>query len=314
MFFIILILILLVILVISFIIAWKVTNMVINPARCDVKKALYDEAHKGYISLEHYNSLKKEDYTLTTADGCKLSCKWIYPEKPSKKVAVLCHGYSFNLVGSIKYADIFLNRGFNVVIYDHRNCGNSDINHTTMGYLEKNDLKEVVDYVYDKIGKDSFVGTHGESMGAATVLLHSCIDSRIKFVIADCPYENLNEELAYRLRIELKLPKFPVLYIASLISKIRAGFFFGNVSPIRDIKNKNGLPNLPIMFIHGKDDDYIPPSSSQNMYDIKRGPKMIYLADKAHHAQSICVDKIKYTSEVNKFLDSVSDFYNKDTI
>lgn len=312
MFFKILLLVLLILLIICLFIAWKLSSIVISPARCDVKKALNDEAKKGYISLEHYNNLRKENYTLTTKSGCKLSCKWIYPKNPSNKVIILCHGYGFNLVGSIKYIDIFLDNGFNVVIYDHRNCGDSDRNHTTMGYLERNDLKEVVDYVYDKIGSDAFIGTHGESMGAATVLLHSCIDDRIKFVIADCPYEDLKEQLTYRLRIEYKLPAFPVFYIASLLSKFRAGFFFESVSPIKDIINKAGLPNIPIMFIHGKDDDYIPPSSSKNMYEIKKGPKMLYLADKAHHAQSICVDKAKYTSEVNKFLNYVLNFY-KDT-
>ena len=36
---------------------------------------------------------------------------------------IFCHGVTVNKMNSVKYARLFLNRGYNVVIYDHRRHG-----------------------------------------------------------------------------------------------------------------------------------------------------------------------------------------------
>lgn len=281
----------------------KFTNLVILPPKHPIDKAIKRETEQNHIMPGYYEGLEKDDFKLITDDGYNLICQLIKNPIPSEKYIILCHGFGFNRIGGLKYVDIFLAEGFNVVLYDHRNSGESEGFYTTMGYLEKEDLKKVIDYICNRFGKDILIGTHGESMGAASVLLHCAEDSRVDFVIADCPYSDLKDQLAYRLKIEHKLPRFPFMHIASIFSKIRAGFYFGQVSPIQVIKDNNGLPDLPIMFVHGDADAYIPMEMSEEMYQVKKGYKKLYLAKGADHALAVSVDREKYAREVHDFLE-----------
>jgi uncharacterized protein len=63
---------------------------------------------------------------------------------------------------------------------------------TTMGYYEARDLKKVCDYIRAKFSEEIILGTHGESMGAATVMMNAPLDQQLAFVIEDCGYSDLS--------------------------------------------------------------------------------------------------------------------------
>lgn len=285
------------------IVSWRFSGYVILPENKDMGTLFLREETKGNVSKEDFDKIPKTDFNVMADDGLSLSGQWLYPESPTNKVVIFCHGFGVNRVGSLKYISTYLMRGYNAIIYDNRNSGNSDKQYTTMGFEEKNDLKKVLDYAYDILGPECFAGTHGESMGGATVLLHACIDSRVRFVIADCAYSDLMQQLKYRLRVEYHLPSFPVIYMTSWITRLRAGFYFGDVSPQKEIIKQYGLESIPIMFAHGREDKYVLPKSSVDMFEIKKGYKQLYIADNAKHAESIWVDPDKYNNQVNMLLD-----------
>jgi len=133
------------------------------------------------------------------------------------------------------------------------------------------------------------------------VLLHAAIDSRLAFVIADCPYANAADEFAYRLKVEYHLPRFPLLPVASLISKLRTGFAFGDAVPLKTI----GQVTAPVFFIHGQADDYIPPEASVALHASKPGQKQLYLAPGAGHAEALVSNPAVYEAQVREFLAEV---------
>jgi fermentation-respiration switch protein FrsA (DUF1100 family) len=220
-------------------------------------------------------------------------------EKPDtcRKIVVLCHGFNSSKYASLIYAEMYFQMGFTVIMYDHRNHGLSGKSFTSMGYYERYDLKKVIDWCYNKFGDNIEIATHGESMGGATVLLHLEIDDRVKCVTADCAYSDLTLLLKHQLKTFYHFPLF-LVPVESMITYLRTGFKYKQVSPIRVV----GRTDTPILFIHGKRDNYVPTWMSRQMYDVKKDRKAIYLVAGARHAQSILVNRTGYRKVVEDFL------------
>jgi fermentation-respiration switch protein FrsA (DUF1100 family) len=248
-----------------------------------------------------YNAWPKQEVKICSPYGYDLFGLY-FPLEGAQKTVVIVHGITYTLYGSVKYMPIFRQRGFNVLIYDHRYHGRSGGSNCTFGYYEKHDLKAVIDWALAQLGPAGQVGTHGESFGATIALQHVAIDPRLAFVIADCPFSDLTEQLTYRLKVEYHLPPFPLLSLANLFSRLLTGMAFNQVSPLR------GLPNVttPILFAHGQDDDYIPPQMSQALFAAKRqGIRQLYLAPNAKHAEAFWNNRVEYDQKVGEFLQAL---------
>ncbi len=283
----------------------RLVNTVIHVRRLRMEDCISQEEEKGNISLQWYENLHKDEFNVKSQHGYDLYMQLIKHPEVTKKTIIIVHGFGFNLVGSIKYSRIFYDMGYNVVIYDHCNCGRSGGDMTTMGYREKDDLKTIVQYTQSKLGEDIEIGIHGESMGASTALLYAADKPGLSFVIEDCGYSDLTEELTYQLKARHNLPYFPIIPIASLICKLRAGFYFSEVSPARDIADSKIIESTPILFIHGSDDKFTLPYMMDDLYESKKGFKRKYVAQGAEHARSFVVDKEKYISVVKDFLEEI---------
>ncbi|MBI9011213.1 MAG: alpha/beta hydrolase [Clostridiales bacterium] len=276
------------------------TKVSLTPTNTPYEETFRIEVQKGLIDEIKFNSMNKEEVYIKSDYGYNLSGYW-FGNNNSIKTMIICHGYTYSLYGSVKYMDMFLKRGYNILIYNHRYHGKSGGDNCSLGYYEKMDLKSCVDWVKLRVGEDSIVGTHGESMGAATALMHAAIDDRISFVIADCPFESVYEQFKHRLKIEYKLPAIPFLNFSNLFTKLKINTFYKDISPIRVIDKIK----QPVLFIHGDQDQYIPPSHSKHLFALKEGHKTLYLSKGADHAEAFEKDRVLYVKTVYDFLDSI---------
>lgn len=287
-------------------VSWKLSNLIVAPNTCNPEQCYLDNIKKGEINQEEYeHTYNREDFTLTSEYGYPLSCSFI-PRKPDipfkdkrERAVVIVHGYTVCKFGSVKYVTIFRNLGFHCVIYDHRNHGYSGKTATSMGYYEARDLKLVCDWTRNRLGEGTILGTHGESMGAATVMMNAALDDQLAFVIEDCGYSNLADQLAFNLKKFYHMPRFPILYTTSLISKLRGGIYFHQVIPLKEIAKCEAIPML---FIHGELDDFVPFHMVHELYGAKKGYRRIKTFSNASHAESYWKNQSEYTKEVEEFL------------
>jgi fermentation-respiration switch protein FrsA (DUF1100 family) len=157
----------------------------------------------------------------------------------------------------------------------------------------------IVDWVQQKVGPNAVIGTHGESMGAAISIQHAVIDPRIKFIIEDCSFSDLWDQLKYRLKMDYHLPAFPFLYLANMMSKVLTGMDFHKISPKNDVQHIQS----PMLFIHGEQDDFIPVSMAYELYENKvSGEKKLFIPNNAKHATSFWDNQIEYESVIREFL------------
>ncbi|WP_034758162.1 alpha/beta hydrolase [Rossellomorea vietnamensis] len=248
---------------------------------------------------EEYDSLPKEEVLIPSRYGYDIKAVFVKPH-PHNKFMIFSHGVTENKWNSIKYMNLFIKLGFNAVIYDHRRHGESGGKTTSYGYFEKYDLKAVVDELICREGDDVFFGIHGESMGAATLLLYAgSVEDRADFYIADCPFSDFGEQLAYRMSAEVKMPAKFLLPLVDGTLKLRQGYTLKDLSPISVVQNIQ----KPVLFIHSKNDDFILPQMTKDLFEKKQGPKELFLDFSGTHAQSYNDNPEEYEELIQRFLE-----------
>ncbi|WP_240259481.1 alpha/beta hydrolase [Clostridium perfringens] len=268
-----------------------------------VENNLFDEAL--------YNSASKEDITLKSFDGLNLTSTLIINENPTNKFIVLVHGVSICYVGSLKYFDIFYKNGFNVLIVNQRRHGKSEGKYSTYGFYEKYDVNMWIEYLKSRFGNDIILGLHGESMGAGTVMETIPLNDSIKFVIEDCGYSNFHELIGFQITHEYKnrlVRKIlrPSLLFANFFMKTKAKFSMKKIVPIDIVASTS----LPMMFVHGKEDYFVPWYMAVDLYKAKtKGYKELYLVEGAKHAEALEVNKILYEKKIMTFIEKALSLY-----
>ncbi|MCQ6277996.1 alpha/beta hydrolase [Bacillus sp. EB600] len=275
------------------------SNRLMYIKKKDEKLILDRELTAGRYRPEDFESLAKQDVTIVSPFGYKIKALLVEPHQ-SNRYIIIAHGVTENKVNSIKYMNLFLKRGFNAVIYDHRRHGESGGKTTSYGHYEKFDLKAVIDWLKKEKGPNLLLGIHGESMGAATMLLYAgMLEDAADFYIADCSFSSLKDQVRYQLKKDLKLPGSLIIPIGNLFLRLRDKYWITDVSPISVIDQIQH----PILFIHSKKDDYILPSMTEKLFAQKQGPKMLFLAENGRHAQSLNENAADYEKAIDEFLE-----------
>ncbi len=256
------------------------------------------ETKAGRFNRHIYDLLPKEDVWITTADGIRLKSVFITPN-PGNSYVIFCHGVTEHKINSIKYMNLFLKRGFNAILYDHRRHGESEGTFTSYGHFEKRDLKAVVDELIRREGDHVRFGIHGESMGAVTLLLYAgTVEDRADFYVADCPFSEFGKQIQHQMNREIGwAPRF-LMTIAEWAVWLRARYKLSELSPLKAVKNIE----KPVLFIHSQDDDFILPEMTEALFKEKNGPKELYMAPNGVHAQSYNENPEQYEEAIDHFL------------
>ncbi|MBQ0138230.1 MAG: alpha/beta fold hydrolase [Kurthia sp.] len=251
------------------------------------------------LSMEWYNNVAKESFTVQSINGYDVPCTKIN-SIDSPNTVIIAHGVTETHINSFKYAGLFARLGYNIVVYDQRRHGNTAGKTTSYGYYEKNDLRAVVEKVREMIGESAKLGIQGESMGAATALLYggTTPEQVFDFIVADCSFTSFKAQLHHvMLRDTPFRTPYPIKLIDFFVEK-RDGYKLAEVAPIDVVQNIR----KPVLFVHSLEDTYIPPSMSEELYQKKKEATRLVLFEKGVHAQSFNEQPKEYEETIQQFL------------
>lgn len=252
----------------------------------------------GRNGWKEYDRYPKKNVEMISFDGYILHGEvW---ERPGKKYVVVTHGYTSTRFGSVKYAHIYYALGYNVVIYDLRYHGENQGGYCSMGYLESRDVLSVIQWVRDTYGNDCIIGLHGESLGSASTIQALGVEQNLLFAVSDCGFSDLKELMQYQAHARYHLPEFLAKTI-SWINYLIHGYQFYDICPKKALENNQ----VPVLFIHGEKDDFIPPSMCRDMYEMTKSKKKMILFPNAVHAESYLSDPDTYEKCVAEFVKEI---------
>lgn len=278
--------------------------------------ALNSETDKSFILDAPHNSgdgddggakekdwFKESEYTneyLISEDGLKLHAYMVKNSKQTNNWVIMSHGYSSEANNMYAEALQFLTMGFNVLLPDARGHGLSEGDYIGMGWPERRDIVNWAQTIAVADANAKIV-LYGVSMGAATVMMASGeadLPNNVKVVVEDCGYATVWEEFSYQLDELFNLPAFPFLNFASLVTKIRAGYWIGDANALEQISKTD----LPMLMIHGTADTFVPYEMVDTIYDTANGPKEKLVVEGAKHAESAKVLGDAYWEAVQTFI------------
>lgn len=269
-------------------------SVVVTGSRQTLEEAMKWQSERYDTSF--YEKLEKDDYLVEGYSGYKLHVQRLKNPKETKRYVILSHGYTDNRVGSLKYVQMYLDLGFHCIIYDLRGHGENEKTFTTYGVLEGQDLACLVEDTRKRYPDLQMLGLHGESLGAATSITSLKYKPNVDFVVADCGFSDIDNVLREGYR-NAHAPVF-LVDLASLGVRLRYGYFLSDMQPIKSLDDNQ----IPILFIHGEEDNFILPKNSQDMAERTKGYQELHLIPGAGHAESIFTQPEEYKGYVEQFL------------
>lgn len=244
-----------------------------------------------------------EDVYQTAFDGLKLHAAY-FPainENSSKKRIVICfHGYtSQGLKDFIGLTDYYFKNGYAMLHPDARAHGDSEGKYIGFGCLDRKDALGWVNWVIEKCGEDVEIILHGISMGGATVLMASGLElpPQVKGIVSDCAFTSPKEVFTHVLKTMYHIPSFPIMQGAEIMNKKLAGYGMDECNAKREVAKAK----VPILFIHGSKDTFVPVNMCHEIYDCCASSKKKLIIEGAAHAESYFKNMPEYEKALDEF-------------
>lgn len=241
-----------------------------------------------------------EEVEIVAYGGINLVGHW-WECDGAERVIIAMHGWrsswsrDFGLI-----ADFFHQNKCHVLFAEQRGQNNSGGEYMGFGLTERYDCLEWIKWVNQQEIEGLPIYLCGISMGASTVLMTAGFElpSNVCGIIADCGYTSPHAiwkhvaEKGLNLRYDSMISA-----IAEDIcrSKIQVG--------PKDYSCINAMKvcKVPVLFIHGTDDDFVPVEMTYENYKACAAEKRLLIVPGAGHGMSYILDKEGYEKAVLEF-------------
>ena len=266
---------------------------------CTPDGAIYDPFRDDMIRwIKEVRQMKAEDFYIRSDDGLHLHGRF-YEYAPGAPIELMFHGYrgsaERDLSGGVQRCFLL---GRSAFLVDQRCSNESDGHVITFGIKEHKDCLRWIDFVIDHFGPDVKIILTGISMGASTVLMAAGhkLPENVVGVLADCGF-NSAKDIMFSVIRSMGLPPALCYPFVKLGARIFAGFDLEEYSAQDAMK----LCEVPLIFFHGLDDDFVPCWMSEKCYDSCTVKKKLVLIPGAGHGLSYPVAPERYLSALREF-------------
>lgn len=237
---------------------------------------------------------------LRAGDGEQLIGHWFFREG-SRRTIVAMHGWrsawceDFGLM-----ADFWLAHGCNILFAEQRGQGSSGGDYMGFGLLERYDCAAWAAWTAEQCDLPIYLS--GISMGAATVLMASALDlpDQVHGIMADCGFTSPHGIWEHVVKNNMGMSYSGVRQ--KTIEAICEQKLNGE-SAYYSCEDALRVTKLPVAFIHGSADRFVPVEMTYQNYQACSGEKRLLIVPGAGHGESYFTERQRY----EKF---VLDFWN----
>lgn len=251
-------------------------------------------------SLNNCQALR--DTFIVAPDGKELHALYVKAAQPTANTALLVHGYGDNAIRMLMLGHLYNKElGYNILLPDLRGQGKTGGEYIQMGWNDRLDVRQWIDAGEELFGDSVRFALHGISMGAATVMMLSgdSLPDNVKCVVEDCGYTSVWNVFQSELQARYHLPAFPLLNLTSRLCDLKFGWNFKEASSLEQVKKSS----LPMFFIHGDADTYVPTYMVYELYDAKtKGYKELWTPHGVKHAMSYWDYTDEYVKRTGDFV------------
>ncbi len=240
------------------------------------RKLTYNPEKRMYITPQAVGLLY-EEAAFNTEDGQTIR-GWYVP-CPGAKITILsCHGKSGNICDQLSKLKFFHGMGFNFLTFDYRGYGASSGTPSEEGLYK--DAQAAYDYLASRpdVNKDMII-VLGESLGGA-VATDLCTKRDVRALVLESTFVSLGAQA------KDLYPLYPVEHL--LTEK------FDSASKIQSI-------HVPKLIVHGTDDEVIPFSHGQDLFEKAPGPKK-FIPFRGSHDDNLFKVSNTYRLKLAEFL------------
>jgi uncharacterized protein len=229
------------------------------------------------------------EQVVTATKGPTVSLWRIKPAGTSRGIIVIVPGNDANKGRYVMTLPFFVDKGWEVILFDYPGFGKSTGDATLPGLLDG--TRAVLDYAFEE---DDVVIGIGVSLGTAVL-------GRVapEYPLTACIFEstmNLYEIASSFLDYHKVLPE--IGGIADFVAAATS-------SPDWDMRRWVADARMPKLFIHSPDDSVTPFSMGFRVFEAAAKPKQMFVTEGDHSFQ-LFIDPNLYRSTVNGWIDGVT--------
>lgn len=232
--------------------------------------------------------------SLRAASGVNLA-GWSVELEQDKGVVLLLHGLGGSRRGMLARSRLLTAAGYSTLLIDLRAHGESGGEHTTLGHLERHDVRAAVAFARD-LHPGEPIAVLGVSLGGASALLAAPLE--VDAMVIESAFPSLRQ--AVRNRVAARLGR--LAYLPAELLLVQTWLRFGiSAASLRPIDSMAEL-GCPIFLLSGELDQETTPAEARAMFEAAREPKQLWLVPGVKHEDINRMSPKRYEQRLLAFL------------